>query len=231
MRKHQNKKEQWQEVDTFVRWSGKKERNRILTRGHTRQRVHTRHRVDLTWLGSPGNACSGKAECRRDTEFPPISSSLLFPAHSPQACWRNRPAQSSSLYGNICQRGWSGDEERCHRVKLTWMVGAKGNTHMKSLVIRWEPLAMDLNSTPSKLMSWGRHHSTMFPASYTQTSSWKSVPMWSFTLLNFLCKTGHGSHESQTASDNKKAMTCLLDFSTDHFHTDPDCASWFVYLL
>lgn len=37
-----------------------------------------------------------------------------------------------------------------------WMderLGDKGNTHMKSLATRWEPLAMDLNSTPSKLMS------------------------------------------------------------------------------
>lgn len=141
-----------------------------------RRRVRTRHRVGLTWLGSPGNACSGKAKCRRDTEFPLISSSLLFPARSPQACWRNRPVRSSSLSGNIYKKRvkqqWRAVSRSlsstAYRVKLTWMVGAKGNTYMKSLVIRWEPLAMDLNSTPSKLMSWGRHHSTMFPASCTQ---------------------------------------------------------------
>lgn len=34
---------------------------------------------------------------------------------------------------------------------------------MKSVVTRWEPLAMALNSTPSRSMSLGRHHSSMFP--------------------------------------------------------------------
>lgn len=34
---------------------------------------------------------------------------------------------------------------------------------MKSVVTRWEPLAMALNSTPSRSMSFGRHHSSMFP--------------------------------------------------------------------
>lgn len=126
---------------------------------------------------------------------------------------------------SAASQSWS---STVYRVKLTWMGGAKGNTHMKSLVIRWEPLAMDLNSTPSKFMSWGRHHSTMFPARRTQIQSWKCVPMWSFTLLNFLCKILHGSRESQTASDNKKWMTRVLDFSTDHFHTHPDFASWYV---
>jgi len=37
-------------------------------------------------------------------------------------------------------------------------------THMKSDWILWDPLAMDLNSTPSKSISWGKHHSTMLPA-------------------------------------------------------------------
>lgn len=35
--------------------------------------------------------------------------------------------------------------------------------HMKSVLTRWEPLAMALNSTPSRSMSLGRHHSSMFP--------------------------------------------------------------------
>lgn len=192
MRKHRNKGAVTRggHMRETVRRKGDKQNINMTAR---RRRVRTRHRVGLTWLGSPGNACSGKAECRRDTEFPLISSSRLFPAHSPRACWRNRPGRSSSLYGNICQAGWSGDEERSHsstvyRAKSTWMAAVKGKTHMKSLVIRWEPLAMDLNSTPSRLTSWGRHHSTMFPALYTQILSWKRVPMWCNPLANFLCK-------------------------------------------
>lgn len=39
---------------------------------------------------------------------------------------------------------------------------------MKSVVTRWEPLAMALNSTPSRSMSLGRHHSSMFPITPTQ---------------------------------------------------------------
>ena len=35
---------------------------------------------------------------------------------------------------------------------------------MKSVVTRWEPLAMALNSTPSRSMSLGRDHSIMFPS-------------------------------------------------------------------
>ena len=38
------------------------------------------------------------------------------------------------------------------------------STHMKSDWTLWDPLAMDLNSTPSRSMSCGKHHSTMFPA-------------------------------------------------------------------
>lgn len=34
---------------------------------------------------------------------------------------------------------------------------------MKSDWILWDPLAIDLNSTPSRSISWGKHHSTMFP--------------------------------------------------------------------
>lgn len=41
------------------------------------------------------------------------------------------------------------------------------HTYMKSVVTRWEPLAMALNSTPSRSMSLGRHHSSMFPATHT----------------------------------------------------------------
>lgn len=40
------------------------------------------------------------------------------------------------------------------------------STHMKSVVTRWEPLAMALNSTPSRSMSLGRHHSSMFPVTH-----------------------------------------------------------------
>lgn len=43
-------------------------------------------------------------------------------------------------------------------------------SYMKSVVTRWEPLAMALNSTPSRSMSLGRHHSSMFPVTHTQTS-------------------------------------------------------------
>lgn len=39
---------------------------------------------------------------------------------------------------------------------------------MKSVVTLWEPLAMALNSTPSRSMSLGRHHSSMFPITPTQ---------------------------------------------------------------
>lgn len=45
-----------------------------------------------------------------------------------------------------------------------WQCGC-WSTHMKSVVTRWEPLAMALNSTPSRSMSLGRHHSSMFPVS------------------------------------------------------------------
>lgn len=38
------------------------------------------------------------------------------------------------------------------------------STHMKSDWTLWDPLAIDLNSTPSRSMSCGKHHSTMFPA-------------------------------------------------------------------
>lgn len=37
---------------------------------------------------------------------------------------------------------------------------------MKSVLTRWEPLAMALNSTPSRSMSLGRHHSSMLPVSH-----------------------------------------------------------------
>lgn len=37
------------------------------------------------------------------------------------------------------------------------------STYMKSDWILWDPLAIDLNSTPSRSISWGKHHSTMFP--------------------------------------------------------------------
>lgn len=34
---------------------------------------------------------------------------------------------------------------------------------MKSDWILWDPLAIDLNSTPSRSMSCGKHHSTILP--------------------------------------------------------------------
>lgn len=49
---------------------------------------------------------------------------------------------------------------------------------MKSVVTRWEPLAMALNSTPSRSMSLGRHHSSMFPTTTRcreETSKWNQV--------------------------------------------------------
>lgn len=128
----------------------------------------------LTWLGSPGSACNGRAECRTETEFPQTSFSLLVPAHSPRACSQNMPDRSSHPYGNICPVGITES-----RRPSDWQISEPhwaenltcGSTYMKSLVIRWEPLAIDLNSTPSKLMSWGRHHSIIFPAihKYTHT--------------------------------------------------------------
>lgn len=62
--------------------------------------------------------------------------------------------------------------------------GVSEGTYIKSLVTRWEPLAIDLNSTPSRLMSWGRHHSTIFPVIHKHTKQTiMSLPIVStFTL-------------------------------------------------
>lgn len=50
----------------------------------------------------------------------------------------------------------------------------KGGPYIKSLAIRWEPLAIDLNSTPSRFTSGGKHHSTMFPVSTMSTAMIRS---------------------------------------------------------
>lgn len=47
------------------------------------------------------------------------------------------------------------------------LINMHADTYMKSVVTRWEPLAMALNSTPSRSMSLGRHHSSMFPTTPT----------------------------------------------------------------
>lgn len=51
--------------------------------------------------------------------------------------------------------------QRAHNARAHAAAGV--HTYMKSVVTRWEPLAMALNSTPSRSMSLGRHHSSMFP--------------------------------------------------------------------
>lgn len=74
---------------------------------------------------------------------------------------------------------------------------------MKSDWILWDPLAMDLNSTPSKSISWGKHHSTMLPAEKQIYSG----------------KLGHSTRFWRANTSNSKLL--LL-----HHHNSSNSNSW-----
>lgn len=89
------------------------------------------------------------------------------------------------------------------------------HTHMKSLVIRWEPLAMDLNSTPSRLMSWGRHHSTIFPAIHTENIPWSYFPRrlhssWPLPLILRVSHAVAGGQTERESTDSATVTFCTL---------------------
>ncbi|TNN55151.1 hypothetical protein EYF80_034596 [Liparis tanakae] len=69
--------------------------------------------------------------------------------------------------------------------------------YMKSVVTRWEPLAMALNSTPSRSMSLGRHHSSMFPITPTQRrDSMQTKALLSDRRVNTLSPIFFHAHET-----------------------------------
>ena len=89
------------------------------------------------------------------------------------------------------------------------------HTHMKSLVIRWEPLAIDLNSTPSRLMSWGKHHSTIFPAIHTENIPWSHFPrrLLSSQPLPLTLRVSHtvaGGQTERESTDSATVTFCSL---------------------
>lgn len=118
-------------------------------------------------------------------------------------------------------------------ITLSGRDAAGGNTYIKSLAILWEPLAMALNSTPSRLMSWGRHHSTMFPVKdidavthVIMCTTSVILSSWTLPLIQSVLVVGRGqawreSNDSATEIDSMWSWIMGSDntFRTKHNRT------------
>lgn len=222
-------KELWQEVDTWERRSGEKEINRILTWWHAGDGYA--HATE--WV-SPDLVLQEMHVAVKQSVGGTQNSHWLHPRASFQL----------TLHGHVGETGQAevaafteisvkqGEAEMKSGLTAALFTepsrpckaAVRGKTHMKSLVIRWEPLAMDLNSTPSRLMSWGRHHSTMFPALYTQILWWKRVPMWCIPPGELPLKKAAMSHKPPVTVRDEW-LACWIS-QTTFTHT-----SWFCFLV